>query len=230
MPLRSPAHTVAVVVARGGSVRLPGKALLPFAGSTLVGQKVRMLRLCPLIHEVIVGSDSDAILEEARRAGALPVKRDDHHCNEAVCSANEMIADMVSRVGGDVIVWAHPTNPLVRSETFTAAIARYQQAIAAGTHDSLCSVTRIKRHCWFNGQPDNFDPWSVRHQLAAELPAYHFQDGAIFIQPREQMAANRYFYGRRPLLFEIPAIEGTDIDNRSDYEAAVALESIKPCA
>ena len=85
----------AIVVARANSQRLPNKALLPFAGTTLIGHKVSTLLRCKLVGRVVVGSDSQAILDEAARHGATTVRRDDYHCDESRCSANEMIRDMV---------------------------------------------------------------------------------------------------------------------------------------
>jgi CMP-N,N'-diacetyllegionaminic acid synthase len=215
--------TTAIVVARGGSVRLPNKALLPFAGTTLIGHKVRTLKACRAIDRVVVGSDSMNILDAAEAEGAEIVLRDHYHCDEARCSANEMIADMAGRVEGDLIVWAHPTNPLVRSATYDAAVGMYREAIYKG-HDSLASVYSVKRHAWAsNGAPLNFNPWAGPHRLASELEPIRFQCGSIFIQPRQQMLENRYFYGRRPALFEMPADEHLDIDVRHDYETAVLL-------
>lgn len=219
----------AVVVARAGSKRLPGKALLPFAGSTLVGHKVRTLKACPLINAVVIGSDSMDILEEGERCGAVAILRDAYHCDESRCSANEMLADMAGRVDGDVILWAHPTNPLVRSETYASAIATYREGLYEG-YDSLCSVTPVRRHCWQNGKPLNFNPWAARHQLASDLAEYQFQDGAIFIQPREAMIRNQYFYGSKPVLFPVDPYESLDIDVDRDYRAALALWDSVPSA
>lgn len=68
------------------------------------------------------------------------------------------------------------------------------------------------------GGPINYDPWAKHHTLARDLPPVLFQDGAIFIQPRGQMLANRYFFGRHPLLFTVPDAEVGDIDTRRDYD------------
>lgn len=213
--------TTAIVVARGGSVRLPRKALLPFAGTTLIAHKVNQLHRCANIARVVVGSDDPEILAEAELAGAITIKRDAYHCDETRCSANEMIADMAASVLGDVIAWTHPTNPLVGSDVYDAALKAYMDA--QPENDSLVSVTRVQRHCWTGGVPFNFDPKRDRHQPAAELPCLYFQDGAIFIQPRRQMLANRYFFAERPLLFEIDAVTGWDIDTKADYEACTRL-------
>lgn len=216
-------RVTAIVVARHGSRRVPGKALRPFGRSTLIGHAVDRLRAVPSIDEVIVGSDSREILEEAERHGATGVKRDAHHCDEDNCPANEMIADMATRVDADVIVWAHPTNPLIRPQTYEEAVRTFLAAEAAGDADSLLSVTRIQRHAWIDDVPLNFDPHAPRHQLAGELSPVHIQDGAIFIQRRSTMLANRYFYAERPVLFEVGAVEGTDIDTEEDLALAAHL-------
>ena len=213
--------TTAIIVARGGSTRLPRKALLPFAGTSLVGWKVEQLLACSGIDCVVVGSDDLEILREGERAGAIPCERDAYHCDESKCSANEMIADMAGKVLGDTILWAHSTNPLVSTDIYDAAIHAY--ATRSQGFDSLASVTKVQRHCWVGGTPFNFDPKAERHQPAAELPFLHFQDGAIFIQPRRQMLSNRYFYGSNPVLFEIDAITGWDIDTERDYKLCLAM-------
>ncbi len=218
----------AIVVARAGSLRLPGKAMLPFAGSTLIGHKVQTLRACGSVTRVIVGTDGYEIGKAAMAAGAEVMVRDDYHCDEARCTANEMIRDMAEKVRGDLdtlILWAHPTNPLIRPETYEQAIATYLEATKKPSPwDSLLSVTRVQRHCWaYPGTPMNYNPWMAVHQSAADLWPMFFQDGAIFIQPLRAMLANSYFFGKRPVLFEVPAWEGVDIDTQDDYEAAVAL-------
>lgn len=196
----------------------------PFAGTTLIGHAVDRLRVCRKVDVVCVGSDCDRILDEAERHGAVPVRRDDYHCDESRCSANEMIADMAHKVRdlGDLILWAHPTNPLVRPSTYDAAVVGYGQMAVLG-FDSLMSVTPVQRHAWVGGKPWNFDPQAERHQLAADLPAVNFQNGAIFIQPTTAMLANRYFYGRNPYPFEMHPIEAWDIDTPEELDAARAL-------
>lgn len=211
----SPSVT-AIVVARGGSVRLPGKALLPFAGTTLIGHKLRTLRACKLVDRICVNTDCPRIAAEAFANDAEVLDGKDYDND-----TREMIRDSVSQVEGDLILWAHPTNPLVQSQTYDDAITAYLKA--SGEHDSLCSVTKIQRHCWFEGEPLNFHPWSPKHELAGQLTPCFFQDGAIFIMPRKAMEEHEYFYGVRPLLWEIPAAEGLDVDTQADFDLCTRL-------
>jgi CMP-N-acetylneuraminic acid synthetase len=215
----------AIVVARANSVRLPNKALLPFAGTTLIGHKVRTLLRCKQVGRIVVGSDSDAILAEAARHGAMPVKRDDFHCDETRCSANEMIHDMVSRVPGaddETILWAHPTNPLVKPETYDRAIREFDLR-GTGPYDSVVSIREEHRHAWFDGQPLNHDPWRGPHVAGAGLRPVGFQDGAIFIQTREMFLHTSAFYGACPKPLPIPWNEGWDVDTSEQLVIARAL-------
>ena len=207
---------VAVVVARGGSRRLPRKNLLPFAGRTVVGHKVWQLGQVPGVDLVVVGSDDDEILAEGRRYGALGMVNDGEYA-----TSNDMLADMAARVSGDVVLWAHPTNPLVSPATYARALAQF--FASKDVFDSLVSVYRMQRHAWMGGLPLNYNPRAKVHPLARDCAPIFFQDGAIFIQPREQMARNRYFFGESPLLFEMPEAEVVDIDTRADYELLLRM-------
>jgi CMP-N-acetylneuraminic acid synthetase len=196
------------------------KALLPFAdGRSLVAHAAWRLSQCAEVDRVICGSDSDAIMADAARWGALPLRRDSFHCDEAACSANEMIRDVVSRIEADIILWAHPTNPLVSPATYDYAVRAFLDGEAQG-YDSLLSVYEVKRHAWMDGRPINYDPRAAIHVCAANCEPIYFQDGAIFIQRRAAMARNSYFFGDKPHLFVMPPGEVADIDTRADFDAA----------
>ncbi|MEZ8758281.1 acylneuraminate cytidylyltransferase family protein, partial [Vibrio splendidus] len=57
---------VAVIVARGGSKRIPNKNILPINGSSLLERKIDILKQCPSISRVVVGSEDATILELAK--------------------------------------------------------------------------------------------------------------------------------------------------------------------
>lgn len=218
-------RTTAIVVARKDSRRVPGKALRPFAGKTLVGHKVSQLMQCDRIDEVVVGSDCDDILAEASRYGASVRKRDEFHCDESRCSANEMIRNMAAMVETDFVVWAHPTNPLCGPHIYDRAVYEF---MTEDRCDSLCSVTRVQSHIWrINGEPQNFNPWDGDHPFASELEPYFYQNGAIFIQPHKQMLENAYFYGRNPLMFEIGPPYDFDVNTERELELARVLHGIE---
>lgn len=211
----------AVIIARAGSRRLPGKNMLPFHGRPLVAHKVAQLRHVPDIDLVVVGSDSDAILRAAADEGAARVRRAPEYCDEVSRPWNAVIADMAVRVDAEVIVWAHCTNPCIGPETYERAIYDYRMARRNG-YDSLVSVCRVGGHLWHRAAPLNYDPWREPHPFAADLEPVYQQNGGIFIYDRKHMIQRRYVFGQIPLLFEIDPEEAIDIDTHADYERALA--------
>ncbi len=215
-------EVTAVIVARGGSVRIPSKSLLPLEGQSLIERKIKQLLKCRQINRVVFGSDSDEMLTVARNAGAEIVRRPDFYCDETKASANDMIGNMMDLISTDVVVWAHCTNPLLSAQTYDAAVSKFM--LLYPEYDSLLSVVEIREHLWGeNKQPLNYNPYAPRHVPARELPPYYMQDGGIFIQPYMQMKQNSYFFGKKPYLFEIPKEEFLDINDRRDYLLARAI-------
>jgi spore coat polysaccharide biosynthesis protein SpsF len=66
--------SVAIIQARAGSTRLPGKVLRELCGRTVLAQVIRRVARCPLLDAVVVatttGRADDAVEREARAQGA----------------------------------------------------------------------------------------------------------------------------------------------------------------
>lgn len=215
-------ETSAIIVARGGSKRLPRKNLLTINGESILRRKIRQLQACSKVDRVIVGSDDDEILKEATLSGAEAIRRPDFYCDEAVASANQMIGNMCELIQTDTVVWSHCTNVLISSGTYDRAITSYNEATLAG-YDSLISVVPLREHLWDGSKkPFNYDPYADKHPLASTLPPLYAQDGGIFIQPHAQMLKNSYFFGSKPWLFETPHEEYLDINTPHEFAIAKA--------
>lgn len=211
---------VAIIPAKGVSRRVPAKNLRTVGGMSLIERKIKQLSSCSLIDRVVVGSDSDEIRQIAERNGTEYLNREPYFCDESRCSANEMIEDLVSRVSGDIVLWAHCTNPFVEASDYALALSMFSTASADG-YDSLMSVTRLQSHIWTGDKkPFNFEPLRRPHQLASTLEPIFFQDGAIFIQPRPNMVENSYFYGLNPYFFELSPLSSLDVNTMDDLVLA----------
>gem|GEM_PF-1734874 len=206
----------AVIVVRGGSKRIPRKSMLRLCGETLIARKIRQLSDCKTINRIVLGSDSEEMLAEAKKHGAEVVRRPDFYCDESRASANDMIKNMCELISTDYVVWTHCTNPLISSETYDAAVNTFLENL--DSFDSLLSVVNLQEHLWTpDKKPLNYNPYAKRHIPAKELPIYYMQDGGIFIQPYNQMKLNNYFFGNKPYLFVIPHEEFADINTMEDY-------------
>jgi pseudaminic acid cytidylyltransferase len=61
---------VALIPARGGSKRIPGKNIKPFAGRPIIAWSIAAARSCGLFDRIIVSTDSAEIAAVARQYGA----------------------------------------------------------------------------------------------------------------------------------------------------------------
>lgn len=99
-------RTVAIIQARMGSTRLPGKVLLPLDGSTVLGWVVRRVTACRRIDRVVVATSreaaDDAVAVEAQRHGAALFRGSEADVLSRYCgAAREHEAGRIVRVTAD---------------------------------------------------------------------------------------------------------------------------------
>jgi len=214
----------ALIPVRSGSQRVPNKNEQRIGQYSLLESCIRRLQQTDSIDRIIVGTDASSLAKIASDAGAEVVYRSMNCCDESVASANMMIADFVSRVLTDVVMWVHCTNPFVQTETYDNAVSTFFEEQDNG-YDSLLSVTQVQEHLWSpDRQPLNYNPYQERHPLASELPTYYKQTGAFFIQEHATMQENKYFFAKKPFLFTTTELEAVDINTPYDLEIARALQ------
>src|SRR5215510_4708852 len=107
---------LAVVPARGGSKRLPGKNIAPFGGRPLLAWSVALANRLDRVVRCVVSTEEPAIAAVARKAGAEVVDRpvelagDDSSITAVLVHA----AEAVRRDGLEFqgVMLLQPTNPL----------------------------------------------------------------------------------------------------------------------
>jgi len=99
-------RTVAIVQARMGSTRLPGKVAMPLAGVTALERCLRRLRQAVLLDDVVVAtsdrSRDDEVVRIAARAGVASFRgSEDNVLRRYADAAQEYRADVIVRVTAD---------------------------------------------------------------------------------------------------------------------------------
>jgi spore coat polysaccharide biosynthesis protein SpsF len=102
---------LAVVQARTGSTRLPGKVLLPVAGAPLLLRMLERVRAARTLSEVVVATTTDAADEPVRQlareakvrvTSGHPTDLLDRHYQAAIeCGLSEAAADVVVKIPSD---------------------------------------------------------------------------------------------------------------------------------
>lgn len=99
-------NVVAIIQARMGSTRLPGKSLAPIAGRPLLGHVVDRVRACATVSRVIVATTDaaadEAILDFARREEVAAFAGSEHDVLDRFYqAARGCSADVVVRITAD---------------------------------------------------------------------------------------------------------------------------------
>ena len=92
-------RVVVVIPARYGATRLPGKPLVSLAGQPMIQRVYERAKGAKLVHEVIVATDDDRIMQAVQSfGGQARMTRPDHR------TGTERVAEVAAHVEGDVFV------------------------------------------------------------------------------------------------------------------------------
>lgn len=217
---------LAVIPARGGSKRLPGKNILPFCGKPLISWSIQAAMESEYIDKVVVSSDDSNILAIAEQYGADVLPR------PAVLASDEagtisvlkhVINGMESKY--DCIVLLQPTSPLRTEKHIDEAI----ELLGCKQADSIISVTKTAHSpLWSNTLPQNksmkdFLRSDVAGKRSQELADYYRLNGAIYIVTCGFFLENESFYSDNSYAYIMPEYASVDIDTKYDFVCAEAI-------
>jgi N-acylneuraminate cytidylyltransferase len=207
----------AIIPVRAGSIRVKNKNNKPFAGKNLLLIKIEQLLRIKEIDEVCVNSESEEMLELAKKAGATPVKRlEKFSTNE--CSINDVWEHMADNIECEHVIYTNATNPLVKDETYKKCIEKY---FSLSSNMSLNTVTAIKEFLWMKNKPINYDPYN--QPRSQDLPEVFHPNFAINIIKKDIMKKTKSIISSNFFPYYLDKIESVDIDDEHDFLIAELL-------
>jgi CMP-N-acetylneuraminic acid synthetase len=211
----------AIVPMRHSSERVPGKNYRDFAGQPLYRRIISTLLACPEISEVMIDTDSDWILDDAKSVFPfVKLYKRPEHLRDGMISMNDVLINSIEQIEADYYLQTHSTNPLLSEKTISAAIQAF--ALELPEHDSLFSVTRLQTRLWDSATvPINHDPDElIRTQ---DLEPVFVENSCLYLFSKFSLKENGHRIGARPMMFEIDQMEAQDIDEEQDFLLAEAL-------
>ncbi|MCH2155848.1 MAG: acylneuraminate cytidylyltransferase family protein [Opitutales bacterium] len=213
-------HIVALLPMKGHSARIPGKNFKEFAGKPLFRWVLDTLLAVQEIDQVVINTDAvDTLRSYGIETDRVILReRKPEICGDAV-SMNRVLADDVDHVPADIYLMTHTTNPLLTADTVRHGLALFKKQHAAGICDSLFSVNRFQTRFYSqDGDPVNHDPENLIP--TQDLEPWYEENSNLYIFTQESFLETRARIGRRPVLFETPRLESTDIDTPADWDLA----------
>lgn len=220
---------VALIPARAGSKRVPGKNVRPLVGHPLLAYTIAAARDSGVFGAVVVSTDSPAIADVALHYGAeVPFLRP----AEMSGDLSPDIEWVRHALGGleragrswDCFSLLRPTSPFRRAETIHRAWRRFG---AAQGIDSLRAVEPCRQHpgkMWvvqgermtplLAGGPTD-PPWHSTPYQA--LPRVYVQNASLEIARRQTVNDTASIAGRTVLPFFTEGYEGFDVNEPRDW-------------
>jgi 3-deoxy-manno-octulosonate cytidylyltransferase (CMP-KDO synthetase) len=211
-------NVIAVIPARYGSTRLPGKPLVTLAGKSMIQRVYERVKLAQRVNRVIVATDDDRILKAVQEfGGEARMTRPDHR------TGTERVAEVAAHESGDVFVNVQGDEPLLDPAAVDTAVG----ALLKEPQVTIATVaTPIKVPA------DIMDPNICKVVLDFDENALYFsrapipwvRDTAGHVQARHLKHLGLYVF-RREALLDYPTLPQGELERIEQLEQLRWLEN-----
>ncbi len=228
---------IALIPARSGSIRVPGKNIKHLNGVPLLCYSIKAALQSNCFESVLVSSNDTATLEIASGCGADVLRRPDEF-STATSPDIEWVKHALSVVNKsseryDTFSILRPTSPFRLPSTIQRAMVQWQDAHAKGEHySSLRAVSPVSEHPakTFRVAGNQLVPLLLQpvtqpfhdSQLAS-LPQIYVQNASLEIAWTATVWETGTISGPRIMPFYSEGNEGWDVNTQRDWEVAEQL-------
>jgi CMP-N,N'-diacetyllegionaminic acid synthase len=221
-----------LIPARGGSKGIPGKNLRILGGRSLVARAVESGLKSLRLARLILSTDSEAIAEEGRRAGAevpflrpADLAKDETPTAPVIAHALKWLEENEG-TRPDILVLLQPTAPLRQARHIDEAL---DLLVSSGAR-SVVSVTPVPGHyhpSWqFSIRDGTLFPFLETGKVPPrrqDLPPTYTRNGAIYAAWTETWLTGTMAYGSGCVPYVMEPAESVNIDSLEDLSLAEFL-------
>ncbi|MBU1368322.1 MAG: acylneuraminate cytidylyltransferase family protein [Bacteroidetes bacterium] len=217
---------IAIIPARGGSKRIPGKNIKLLNNKPLIYWTIEAAKKSKYIDKLIVSTDDDEIAQISRQFDVqVPFLRPKKISNDNSDSIS-LIKHAIEFYGNiyDYVLLLQPTSPLRLTLDIENSIELLNEKIKSVV--SVCEAEHSP--LWSNTLPSNLSMKDfIRPELSnmrsQELPKYYRLNGAIYIAETEYIYRQNGFLGEGAKAYIMPQGRSMDIDTELDWKIVEAI-------
>lgn len=225
--------SIAIITARGGSKRIPGKNIKEFCGKPIIAYSIEAALKSELFDVVMVSTDSEEIADIAKSYGAkVPFMRSQKNSDDYATTA-DVLHEVISKYEElgqhfDIMCCIYPTAPFVTAEKLKMAYHIFENSDAEMLEPVVAYSYPPQRSFLLHNNVLEYQwPEYVRTR-SQDLEKWYHDAGQFylytvksFIQSIEDNCSQGGYTLRCvPLLLD--EIEVQDIDNLTDWKLAEA--------
>jgi len=220
---------LAIIPARGGSKRLPGKNIKLLKGKPMIAYAILAALGSKFINRVLVSTDDQKIAELAKKFGAeVPFLRPAELATDKAKTVHVLkhainYLEEQEKSTQDIIVLIQPTSPLILSEDIDYAITRQAQTKTVSCA-SACEVS--ERPEWmYLLDGDLASPFLPIAEDSTEIRKKIYRlNGAVYVTTRDSIMLKEEIINNKSLsVIIMPKERSVDIDDIVDFKLAEAL-------
>lgn len=223
-------EAIAIIPARGGSKRMPGKNIVDFFGKPLLAWTIEAARESGIFDRILVSTEDPKVAAVTERCGAeVPFLR--HNCFEdyspvsaATISALRQVQSVLNE-DYENVVQLMPNCPLRQSRHIVDAFHNFLN----GNSKSQISCFKFgwMNPWWAVTLDEKFSPSRIfpenYEKRSQDLPQVYCPTGAIWIAKCETLIQEGSFYGKSHVFYPMDWQAAIDIDDSDDLEMAKCL-------
>ena len=222
MPLKS----IAIIPARGGSKRIPGKNIKSFAGRPIIAYSIAAARGAACFEQVMVSTDDAQIKSVAEGEGAsVPFLRSSGNSNDFATIADvclEVLREYEAQGQTfDLLCCILPTAPFVSSmrlieglELLCRSEAEAVVPVAAFSYPVQRALQIDESGALSMIWPENYD------KRSQDLPASYHDAGQFYWIRTATLKSEKKFFAANSRALILAAAEVQDIDTAEDWQLA----------
>lgn len=222
---------LALILARGGSKRLPGKNVKSLCGKPMIAWTIEAAKQSQYIDRVIVSTDSEEISTVSKTFGAdVPFMRPAELASDTATSIDTVLhtVDWLKeheKKQYDYLMLLQPTSPLRTTTHIDKAIIEF---MTGGIFDSLISFCKWEKKTeWmhaYNSEGFLESCLTLKEGFArdGELQLL-MPNGAIYFTKTETFLKEKTFYTKKLRGYMMEASDSADIDTEEDFKLASLL-------
>lgn len=225
---------IAVILARGGSKRLPRKNILEFHGKPLLAWSVEAALQSGQYDRVLVSTDDPEIAKIARTFGAEAPFLRDSEADDAAPSSKATLAALKQAEEHwgeqfDIVSQLMANCPLRDAQDIKSTV---QNFLDRGAEAQISCFRFGWMNPWWAAKLDKHDVPSylfpeARLSRSQDLPPLYCPSGAIWVAQVPALKAAKTFYAPHHIFFALSWISAMDIDDAEDFEMAKACYLMK---
>jgi CMP-N,N'-diacetyllegionaminic acid synthase len=228
-------NAVALIPARGGSKRIPGKNVRTLAGHPLLAYSIAAAQESGVCNRIICSTDSEDFAAIAQAYGAeVPALRPAELSGDGAHDIGFVrhAIDHWLRPTDEFIVLLRPPNPLRRGPSISRAL---ENLTAHHWADSIRALRPVSEHpgkMWRvndDGEATTYlDQGGSYNGPTQDLEKLYVQSSALEIVRTSSVVTHGSISGDRVMALELPGYEGLDLNSELDWMVMERLVEDQP--